>query len=714
MAQNSSPQPQRIVLAHQMSKTACIIAVGRWGGSKALLKNRDRNYSPQVKIVHEMREGVEVAYMIDLITDWCEGINEFGIGVVNSALQVARDEAEKEVAKTVGKKSKDGPRVLKLLECKNIEDAVETAKTYEGGLKGHTIIANSAVTYGVESTSKHDAHSQKLQENKLYVRTNHGLYHDDAGYTEGPDYESSVIRRDRAKKHLKNIDDLESVALALVHNRTDGHDHPNNMVRKTDNMSTTSQLVLDLDGKELLFYVIPKQVKFMGIEDKMPKNKKPKLKIRVFKYQGMTQDEPKVKDITEDKIKVKKTASSIHDKQISLMKFMSAVARRLGVADHVYIVGGAVRNLVINEPIKDLDVVIDSVALRGKDSEWFAKELQRAIPTNCNITTNQYGVAILTVRGEWILDGQILQGEVIEIANARKESYGATEGGKGYKPDEVEPATIKEDLYRREFSFNTLLLSLASVANGPDKAAILDLTGCGLKDLQEGNLRCPSDPDKTFKDDPSRLLRVLKFCGKYGFKITPDTEAAIRRNVQGLKKAPHNAISKLLLETVLSGPKGMWAVKEMKRLGLLEVIAEMMDSNKDFRAAIDNWAQNQNVRTMLSMMGGGLPLRSQIGFLTPSQQARFMEILPSLEDKEADALVVMLRQPGKVVDFPTLGKEMGLTGAAFGKLTNATRDALLDKPQNMKSLDALESDIRTRMAVFKAAADMFGIDSAIG
>ncbi len=697
------PNPSRIVTAH-LNKAACIIAVGKWDGHKALLKNRDRNYVPEVQIVHEIREGVEVAYMEDLITGWCEGINEFGIGVVNSALQVNRDEAEKVVVKTVGKKSKDGPRILKVLECKNLKDALEAAKTYEGGLKGHSIIADKDTTYGVEGTSKHDFHSQKLPENKLYVRTNHGIHYDDSGYVEGPDYDSSVIRRDRAKKFLSRAESVEDVAPILVHNRINGFDHPNNMVRRTKNMSTTSQMVLDLDAKELLFYVLPKQVKFVGVDNRLPKKHKPKIKVRIFKYHGIDRDEPVVKDVTEKHMS--KTASSIHDKQISLMKFMSAVARKLGVSEHVYIVGGAVRNFVLNEPIKDLDVVIDSVALKGKDSDWFAKQLQKSIPVRTNLTTNQYGVAIISVQGPWILDGEDLQGEVIEIANARKESYGKTDAGKGYKPDEVSPATIEEDLYRREFTFNTLLLSLASVANGPDRDQILDLTGCGLRDLEAGELRCPSDPDQTFRDDPSRLLRVLKFCAKYGFKITPDTEAAIKRNAPGLKKAPHNAISKLLLETVLPGSKGLWAVKEMDRLGLLEVVADMMNTNKDFRAAIDNWAQNQNVRVMLSMVDLGLPLKSQIGFMTPQQQARFKEIMLTMEDEELQGFLMVLKQPGKVLDFPRMGRELGLSGAAFGLLTNATRDALLAKPTRMYNIEGLKEDVLTRMTMAKMAAKL--------
>jgi len=246
-------------------------------------------------------------------------------------------------------------------------------------------------------------------------------------------------------------------------------------------------------------------------------------------------------------------AAATQRMSVALMKFLSGVAKRLGVGEHTYVVGGAVRNWVIGEPIKDLDVVIDPVALRRSDaSAWFAKEVQKAIPVHTNLTTNSYGVAILTVKGDWDLNGENLNGEVIEIANARKESYGGEEG-KGYKPHTVEPATVEEDVYRREFTFNSLMWRLYDLAKGPDKAEILDLTGCGLKDLQDRTMRCPSDPDKTFSDDPTRMLRAVRFMVKYGFKLDPETEAAIRRNAPKLKNVPPNAIFSILVKTMEGG-----------------------------------------------------------------------------------------------------------------------------------------------------------------
>ena len=244
---------------------------------------------------------------------------------------------------------------------------------------------------------------------------------------------------------------------------------------------------------------------------------------------------------------VLKTAGDAHARSIALMKFLSKATKSLGVAEHVYVVGGAVRNFLIDQPIKDIDIVIDSVKAK-KDSEWLAKKLQQAIPVATNLTTNQYGVAILTVKGEWKLDGYEMKGEVIEIANARKESYSddPSLGGRGYKPHMVEPSTIEEDVLRRDFTFNGLLWKLLDLEHGPERAEVIDLLGVGKRHLEEGILRTPLDPDRTFSDDPTRMIRAIRFCVKYNFKIPPDMAASIRRNAPKLKGVPWNAVYILL------------------------------------------------------------------------------------------------------------------------------------------------------------------------
>jgi len=390
------------------------------------------------------------------------------------------------------------------------------------------------------------------------------------------------------------------------------------------------------------------------------------------------------------------SAETKHDQSIALMRFLAKESKRLGVGEHVYVVGGAVRNFVIDRPIKDIDVVIDSVALRGKDSDWFAKKLQQAIPAKTSLKTNQYGVAILAVNESWVVDGEELQGEVIEIANARKESYGG-EGGKGYKPHMVEPSTIEEDIGRREFTFNTLLWQLSELAQGPDKAEIIDLTGCGLRDLEEGVMKCPSNPDKTFSDDPTRMLRAVKFLVKYGFKIHPEVAQAIRRNARKIKKAPQNAIADILVNDILEMSQSKKVLKVLGDLGLLAEISDLLEQDKAFRATLANWARgNAKVVFLFDMMDVGLPLYNRLHFLDDAQMAVLRQIALEMDERDASAFVDMLKQPGKVMDTAQLIKEFDLKGRQVADLMDTARDVLLDNPALRKNTRKLTDAVGNR------------------
>lgn len=412
--------------------------------------------------------------------------------------------------------------------------------------------------------------------------------------------------------------------------------------------------------------------------------------------------------------------ASSHRKSVALMRFLSGVARRLGVGDHVYVVGGAVRNWVIDQPIKDIDVMIDSVALKGRDSGWFADQLQKAIPAKTNWTTNQYGVAILTVKSGWVVDGEDLNGEIIEIANARKESYGGA-GGKGYKPHMVEPSTVEEDVVRREFTFNTLMWRLSELASGPDKAEIVDITGCGLDDLKAGVMKCPSNPDKTFSDDPTRMIRAVKFLTKYGFKIDGDVRKSIQRNAQKIKNVPQNAVAKLLMEDVLKEKTGVKAVVEMLDLGLLDPLADMIADDKAFRATLVNWSREKPLRFIYNIIDVGFPLEVPLGFLPrKDHQRRFRELVFLLSPEEGQDLYEALRQPGKAWKdkkfLRDLAVEHEVSGKGMGPFAQAVqivaRDLLLAEPDLLQApralRDRIERELSGEWSSKQAAADYKG------
>jgi len=259
----------------------CIIVSKSVNGSRILAKNRDRAYKPSLEIVHTIIDGVEVVYLRDTITDWSEGMNAYGVGLVNTALMVGYDENEKKIVKKGGKPSKDGKKIRKALSQKNIRDVVESAITYEGGIKGHTFISTPNKMISIETTSKHNPKFELHTDDT--VRTNHGHLHYNAGYTKGRDYLSSKLRKISAEKMIKSAKSVDDI-LPLMRKKLYKYKSNLNMRRDTDKMFTSSQLLMDLTNKVFkLTYRENRIEEFYGIKRIFPKGYEPKIKIVVTK-----------------------------------------------------------------------------------------------------------------------------------------------------------------------------------------------------------------------------------------------------------------------------------------------------------------------------------------------------------------------------------------------------------------------------------------------
>ena len=104
----------------------CIAIASMFGNDMIIGKNRDRNYNPNLKVVRELTGyGVELCYVVDEDTDWSEGMNSYGIGIVNSALFVKRDEKDYDKSKKKKAPSKDGVRVREALGKGTFADTVK-------------------------------------------------------------------------------------------------------------------------------------------------------------------------------------------------------------------------------------------------------------------------------------------------------------------------------------------------------------------------------------------------------------------------------------------------------------------------------------------------------------------------------------------------------------------------------------------------------------
>jgi len=265
----------------------CIIVSKEVGDKFILAKNRDRAYKPKLEIIHTLFDGVEVVYLYDLTTDWSEGMNEFGIGVVNSALLVGRDESEHKIIKKGGKPGPDGNKIRNIIKQPKLIDAIRSALTYRGksklALKGHTFISSPKHMVSIETTSKHKPEVKLRNIESPIVRTNHGHVFTDAGYTEGEKYLSSKIRKITAEKQVDGVDDWREIAAAM--RKEFFPTKPMlNMKRDTEKMFTSSQVVMNLTDRVFQFtYFSDKVQHFGGIKTKLPAGYEPKIKIEIVK-----------------------------------------------------------------------------------------------------------------------------------------------------------------------------------------------------------------------------------------------------------------------------------------------------------------------------------------------------------------------------------------------------------------------------------------------
>ena len=277
----------------------CVIAHGVFDDKIILAKNRDRAYKASVSIVREIIDGVEVAYILDEDTDWSEGLNEHGIGIVNSALLVEADENEKKNIKKSGEKGEDGAKIRKALSLTKLSKVIKSLTSFKGdgnfALMGHTFLGNADRSYSIEVTSETNPKVSVLNKSKIHIRTNHGYAYKDAGYTSGDRFASSHKRWKFSQKILGKVSNPDDVLTGLsTYQAKNMRDNPYRDVELVKNkteediLSTTGQVMLNLTDLELTYRVDQDQSKFLGIKDKTPDHYEPKIKIKVQNVKNKT------------------------------------------------------------------------------------------------------------------------------------------------------------------------------------------------------------------------------------------------------------------------------------------------------------------------------------------------------------------------------------------------------------------------------------------
>lgn len=215
-----------------------------------------------------------------------------------------------------------------------------------------------------------------------------------------------------------------------------------------------------------------------------------------------------------------------------------------GTSLDAYLVGGYVRDRILNRPTQDLDVVVvgDGILIANK----VARLLNLKRPT----IFKRYGTAMLNYKG---ID--------VEFVGARKESY-----SKDSRKPSIIPGTLEDDQKRRDFSVN----AMAYKVSGKDFGAFLDPFD-GLGDIEKRTIRTPNDPDITFSDDPLRMMRAVRFASQLDYDIDEETFGGIQRNVERIKIISQERITTELNKIIMSPiPSVGWRL--LLTTGLCEII----------------------------------------------------------------------------------------------------------------------------------------------
>lgn len=226
-----------------------------------------------------------------------------------------------------------------------------------------------------------------------------------------------------------------------------------------------------------------------------------------------------------------------------VFKIITDSARELGVES--YVIGGYVRDLLLERPSKDIDVVCVGSGIN------LAKAVANKIGDKVEVTVfKTFGTAMIKYR-DW----------EIEFVGARKESY-----NRHSRKPMVEEGTLEDDQNRRDFTINALAISL----NESNFGDLIDPFN-GYGDLKRKLIKTPLEPEVTFSDDPLRMMRGIRFASQLGFDIAPETFDAITRNVDRLSIVSTERISDELNKIILS-PKPSYGFKLLYHSGILSKI----------------------------------------------------------------------------------------------------------------------------------------------
>ena len=251
-----------------------------------------------------------------------------------------------------------------------------------------------------------------------------------------------------------------------------------------------------------------------------------------------------------------------------------------------YVIGGFVRDLIMEKPSKDIDILVLG------DGPQLAEDVAKILRVKKVSVFKNFGTAHFRYKD---LD--------VEFVGARKESY-----TKESRKPTTEQGTLQDDQNRRDFTINTLALKL----NGPSFGALVDPFG-GVKDIKKGIIRTPLEPEITFSDDPLRMLRAIRFATRFNFQIERSCLEAMKKHASRLEIISQERITDevnkiILTETPSRGFKLLNSTDLLKQF-FPEMIALHGIETINGKAHKDNFYHTLEVLDNLAMNSDSLWLR---------------------------------------------------------------------------------------------------------
>ena len=275
--------------------------------------------------------------------------------------------------------------------------------------------------------------------------------------------------------------------------------------------------------------------------------------------------------------------AKILDKEI--FHQISSVADELGV--ECYVVGGYVRDIFLERPSNDIDVVVVGSGIK------VASVLTKQLGKQAHLSVfRNFGTA------------QVKYHHMeVEFVGARKESYSHD----SRKPI-VENGTLEDDQNRRDFTINAMAICLNKSRFGE----LVDPFN-GIADLEDGIIATPLDPEITFSDDPLRMMRCIRFATQLNFQIEEETFDALQRMAERIKIVSGERIE-VELNKIMMAPHPSVGFEYLQRSGLLQIILPELAAldiveKRDGRAHKNNFYHTLEVLENVSVPGSALWLR---------------------------------------------------------------------------------------------------------